>query len=53
MELNVADEQACAVVEELAQLIGVDAGDVVAIAVRERLKRIKSQQRNDAAERGE
>lgn len=41
MEINIEDEETCALVEELAQLIGVDAEEAVTIAVRERLRRIK------------
>jgi hypothetical protein len=49
MEINIENEETCALVEELAQLIGVDAEEAVSIAVRERLERSKSQQRDGIA----
>ncbi len=51
MEINIEDEETCALVEELAQLIGVGAEEAVTIAVRERLQRIKGE-RDDAIAEG-
>ena len=44
MEINIEDEEVCALIDELALLLGVDAEEAVAIAVRNRLERIKSGQ---------
>ena len=50
MEINIEDEEACALIKELAQLLGVDAEEAVAIAVRKRLERIKSGQEDVTGE---
>ena len=53
MELNIEDEETCALVEELAQLIGVNAEEAITIAVRERLERIKHPEAGSLAEGAE
>lgn len=53
LEINIEDEETCALVEELAQLIGVDAEEAVTIAVRERLERLRGRQKNATGERAE